>query len=130
MQIETNDIAITATGNAQQQSDVWISATFKGSLKPTDLFFHQAFDPTFANFKLFPQSISFFLRPSDYINSTGWSISKSENFADTSNKVAFEPRDHELDSITRDDVESERSLIANGAAHTSKVNAMNINVET
>ncbi|PCG88713.1 Hypothetical protein PENO1_108700 [Penicillium occitanis (nom. inval.)] len=69
--------------------------------------------------------------PSDYINSTGWSVSKSGNFADTPNKAVFEPRDHELDSLTRgDDVESERRLIANGAARTSKVNAMNINVET
>ncbi|GAM35386.1 integral membrane protein [Talaromyces pinophilus] len=69
--------------------------------------------------------------PSDYINSTGWSVSKSGNFADTPNKAVFAPRDHELDSLTRgDDVESERRLIANGAARTSKVNAMNINVET
>jgi hypothetical protein len=65
------------------------------------------------------------------VNSNGWSVSKSGNFVDSPvNKAGFELRGHELDSIIRDDVESERSLIANGATRNSKVNAMNINVET
>uniref|UniRef100_A0A093XTU6 Heme A synthase n=1 Tax=Talaromyces marneffei PM1 TaxID=1077442 RepID=A0A093XTU6_TALMA len=50
--------------------------------------------------------------PSDYINSNGWSGSKSGNFVDTPKKAAFERRDHELDPIIRDDIDSERSLVA------------------